>query len=1289
MADSPVSATPPEATGLSLFDGGGDLGERMRALDWSRTPLGPVARWPQSLKTCVRIVLTSRQPMFVWWGEELINLYNDAYRSIVGGKHPAALGQPASVVWREIWDQVGPRAERAMRGNQGTYDEALLLIMERHGYQEETYYTFSYSPVPNERGGTGGILCANSDDTQRIIGERRLAVLSEVAARTVDARRAEDACSRAAAALEKGQRDVPFALIYLGQAGSPALALAGAAGIRPGHAAAPVSIEAASDAPWPVADVLASHTERIVEDLSAVAGDLPTGAWAQPPTRAVLWPLTPSGQTGRGGVLIVGLNPFRPFDDDYRAFVSLVAGQISAGVANAEAYEEERRRAEALAEIDRAKTAFFSNVSHEFRTPLTLMLGPEEDALASPEGALTGENLKAVHRNTLRLLRLVNNLLDFSRIEAGRAKALYEPTDLATLTADLASAFRSAIERGGLSFEVDCPPLREPAYVDHAMWETIVLNLLSNAFKFTMKGSVRVELRSREGRAELRVVDTGVGIPARELPRMFDRFHRVEVPEARTYEGSGIGLALVKELVQLHGGHITVTSQEGAGTAFTVSIPMGRAHLPADRIGAGHAAGGAAPAARAEPFVQEALRWMDGSGSDGQGVAEQSRRPLPAEDEPWDARVLIADDNADMREYLARLLGQHWHVETASDGVRALEAAQRRRPDLILTDVMMPKLDGFGLLRELRRQPLLAETPVILLSARAGEESRVEGLEAGADDYLVKPFAAKELLARVRSHLEGARLRQAAEAERQRLRLLLGQIPAIVNFFRGPDLVFEYVHPLATKAYGGRDVLGKPLLEALPELAAQEYPAQLRRVLETGERYEGKEKRVLLADGKGGQTEKFWNVMYLPVRDARGRVEGVMTFSLDVTDTVRARRLVEEQAAALARASEEAETARAAAETANRAKDEFLAMLGHELRNPLSPILTALHLMRMRGGETREQAVIERQVGHLVRLVDDLLDISRITRGKIELRRESLELAAAVSAGIEMARPLLEQRRQRLALDVPAEGLRLQVDQNRLAQVVSNLLTNAAKYSDQESTVHVRARREGDWIRLSVRDEGVGLPPELLNRVFDVFFQQPQSIDRSKGGLGLGLAIVRSLTEMHGGRVSAFSDGPGKGSEFVVELPAQAALETAGVARGPAATAAGATKAGGQNPRRVLVVDDNADAADTLADLLTDLGYVARAAYDAVSALDLIRSFRPELCFLDIGLPVIDGYELASRVRQMSEAAGVRLVAVTGYGRDADRQRARAAGFDGHLVKPVSLETLDRVLTAGAPSLAG
>ena len=906
------------------------------------------------------------------------------------------------------------------------------------------------------------------------------------------------------------------------------------------------------------------------------------------------------------------------------------------------------------------------------------MLAPQEDALVSPEGALAGESLRAVHRNTLRLLKLVNNLLDFARIEAGRTEARYQPTELSTLTADLASAFCSAIERGGVRFEVDCPPLPQEVFVDRTMWETIVLNLLSNAFKFTLKGRIGVGLRQNGPEVELQVSDTGIGIPEHELPRMFERFHRIEAAEARTHEGSGIGLALVGELVRLHGGRIDVQSQPGAGTTFTVSIPLGKDHLPPDRVSGGANASSRA-SRHAEPFVQEALRWIPQTDAPSAGNEETGGPPTTgATLRP--GRVLVADDNADMRDYLVRLLRQHWIVEAAPDGARALAAARARPPDLILSDAMMPNLDGFGLLREVRADPKLSHVPVILLSARAGEESRIEGLEAGADDYLVKPFTAKELLARLGAHLEAARLRRAAETERNRLRSLLGQLPAIVNFVRGPDLVVEFAHPMTVQALGGRELVGKPLVEAIPEFRDQEYPALLRRVIETGAPVEGRDKLVRLPDGQGSLRDTYWNFVYLPVRDDHGRIEGVMTFDLEVTGQVEARRRIEAQTAELAAANRDAEQARAVAETANRAKDELLAMLGHELRNPLAPILTALHLMRLRAPQTREQAVIERQVGHLVRLVDDLLDISRITRGKIELRRGPLELGSAIAAGVEVARPLLEQRHQRLDLDVPAEGLIVDADADRLAQVVSNLLTNAAKYSDPASTVHVTASRDGAWARLSVRDEGVGIPADMLDRVFDTFFQEAQSIDRSKGGLGLGLAIVRNLVALHGGRVSARSDGLGKGSDFVVELPLLAGMEEARPAErsGLAAPAQDAprTAPGGE---RVLIVDDNVDAADSLGELLMTLGYDVRVVYDPMAALALAPTFNPAVCLLDIGLPVMDGYELASRMRASNVIGGdTRLIAVTGYGQDADRLRAREAGFDSHIAKPVTMDALSQ-----------
>ena len=733
--------------------GGGELGALMRATDWSQTSLGPVELWPQALRTAVRIMLTSRQPMFVWWGDELINLYNDAYKAIVGGKHPQALGQPASVVWREIWDQVEPRARTAMTANEGTYDEALLLVMERHGYREETYYTFSYSPVPDDSGEAGGILCANTDDTQRIIGARQLGLLRELAARTADARTIDEVCLRSIEAMETDARDLPFAAIYLLDSNpidSHRLSLAACAGISVDH---PASV-------WPFEQVLRSHTPALVTDLSAL-GPLPTGAWDRPPHQAVVLPIAPSGATGRSGVLVAGLNPYRLFDDGYQGFLSLTAGQIAAAIANAQAYEQERARAEALAELDRAKTTFFSNVSHEFRTPLTLMLGPLEELAArqEPDGLV-----EVAYRNGLRLLKLVNSLLDFARIEAGRVLADYEPTDLAAFTADLASSFRSATEKAGLRLTVDCPPLPQPVYVDRDMWEKVVLNLISNAFKFTFEGEIAVVLEPAPdgASAKLTVRDTGTGIPLEEMPHLFERFHRVEGARGRTHEGTGIGLALVQELVKLHGGSIFVQSELGQGSAFAVYIPFGTAHLQQDRIGA--ASNTVSTATRAEAYVDEAIGWLPQNGE---------RIPVA----PWfggavnpavRGRVLLADDNADMRDYVHRLLSPHFIVESVSDGQQALDQALENPPDLVLSDVMMPILDGFGLLKALRADPRTSTLPVILLSARAGEESRVEGIEAGADDYLVKPFTARELLARVTTHLAMSRLRrEAAERERE------------------------------------------------------------------------------------------------------------------------------------------------------------------------------------------------------------------------------------------------------------------------------------------------------------------------------------------------------------------------------------------------------------------------------------------------------------------------------------------------------------------------------------------
>ncbi len=766
--------------------GGGEMGKLIREMDWSRTPLGPIESWPQSLRSSVSMLLPSKAQIILFWGPNLVAIYNDTYREIFGTKHPWALGQPARKCWSEIWDVLGPLLEGVVNTGEAFWAKDHPFSVERRGYTEETYFDVSYDPVRDETGKVGGVFCIVRETTGRVLGERRLQTLRDLAARSAEARTEEGACQLAAETLAANAYDIPFAMLYLLDRTDARMQLAGVAGIAVDTAASPreIALAQASDSPcgWPFAEVMADRRSRVVDDLSQRFGltgtKLPGGPWPESPEQAMMLPLARAGQeqstSPQAGFLIAGVSPRRAFDDEYQGFFALVAGQVTTAIANAHAYEEERRRAEALAEIDRAKTAFFSNVSHEFRTPLTLMLGPIEDTLAEDQlPSRAHERLEVAHRNSLRLLKLVNTLLDFSRIEAGRIQAVYEPVDLATFTADLASVFRSAIERAGMSLIIDCLPLSQDTYVDREMWEKIVLNLLSNAFKFTFEGRIEVSLKPAGESVELTVRDTGVGIAAKELPRLFERFHRVADARGRTYEGSGIGLALVQELVKLHCGTVRVESEPGVGSAFIVSIPFGLAHLPAEsvKINDENERAQTAIATNARAFVEEALRWLPveaESQTDGEtqsvdamdAVLPSFPSTLPSIPQ---ARILLADDNSDMREYVRRLLVANYEVEAVADGEAALQAARERPPDLVLSDVMMPKLDGFGLLKALREDERLATMPVILLSARAGEEARVEGLEAGADDYLIKPFSARELLARVRAHLEMTRLRREVE----------------------------------------------------------------------------------------------------------------------------------------------------------------------------------------------------------------------------------------------------------------------------------------------------------------------------------------------------------------------------------------------------------------------------------------------------------------------------------------------------------------------------------------------
>ena len=756
----------------SVFAGGGEMGARMRALDWSTTALGPLEQWPQSLRACVRVMLGSGYPMLVCWGTGYTMLYNDAYGALIGTKHPAALGCSKPEVLSEAWDFIGPRFDRVMtHGQDASHLTDQMFTFYRNNYLEECYFSFSYSPIRDDNGNVGGVFTACLESTERVIEDRRRQVLRDLASRTAEMRHEQEVWRVSAETLGQDRSTVPFALLYEYGPAEHTARLASLSA-ETDDVLHPAVVDCTnSESIWPFQRALVE--DCLVVELGQRASALSIPGWSLPPREATVAPIRLREHSEAAGFLVLGIHPGRAFDDAYREFVRRMAEQIAIGLASARAYDQERRRAEALAEIDRAKTAFFSNVSHEFRTPLALMLGPLEEVLPEAQERLSPERheqLITIRRNALRLLKLVNTLLDFSRIEAGRVQAVYEPTDLGGVTSEIASVFRSAMEKAGLRFSVECPPIGEPVYVDRDMWEKAVSNLLSNAFKFTFEGSVTVTLKSMEGAVELRVRDTGVGIPEEHRERVFERFHRVEGTHARTYEGTGIGLAFVQELVRLHGGKVRVESALGQGSTFTVTIPLGTTHLPPERIQATRSV--PSTGLVADVYAQEAQGWLPDEWSPVDVTALPKSAPLTRPEPVADRElIVVADDNADMRKYLRRLLDGRYEVHTVSDGRQALETTRLLRPALLLADVMMPRLDGFGLLRAVRDDSVLASIPIILLSARAGEESRLEGLQAGADDYLVKPFTARELMARVEVHLKLAKLRRETAEREERLRM--------------------------------------------------------------------------------------------------------------------------------------------------------------------------------------------------------------------------------------------------------------------------------------------------------------------------------------------------------------------------------------------------------------------------------------------------------------------------------------------------------------------------------------
>ncbi len=803
------------------------MGARMRAFDWGITGLGPPESWPQSLKTIIRVMLDSRFAMWMSWGAEGTFFCNDAYLPTLDLKQQWALGARSDRVWNEIWHDIGPRIEHVLSAGSATWDEGLQLFLRRSGYEEETFHTFSYSPVYDDDDRVAGMLCVVVEDTQRVIGERRLGLLRELAATpTTQAVSVAAAAALVLNAVASDLLDVPFAALFM-KDDPQRTRLIGIAPVDLGgtfqesSAASMVLLQKAEDA-------LRQREPGVV-----LEGEVEIqGPWQEPVRQALVFALNERGDPHAMGLLVLGVSTRRQLDAPYRTFLGLVADQFASQLSNAQTRLGAQQKAEALAELDRAKNLFFSNASHELRTPLTLMIGPIENLRSRHDlPADTSQELELALRNGKRLRKLVNSLLDFSRIEAGRLEAHYQRTDLAAYTVDVTSVFRAAIEQAGLRFEVRCSGECGMAYVD--------LRDVGEGGPQSPLQRLEVHFRGRDrGRTRIGQWDgaldrprlEGVGIEESELPRIFDRFHRVPGAQSRSQEGTGIGLALVKELIKLHGGTINASSQKGVGTTFEVTIPLGKEHLPAPHVD--RDAPGVGTASDRSSYVQDALRASDAKLE----TWVPNEQAIPSDRLGTRDHVLVVDDNADMRGYVQRLLQSRWRVTPAADGLEALRLIGEVGPDLVLTDMMMPKLDGAALIDRIRADESTRALPVIVLSAQAGEEARIAGLQLGADDYLVKPFNAAELIARIEVQLMRAKVRRVEDLLNKRLANVFRNAPVGVALLRGPEHVYEFTNSVYQNMVGQREVLGRPIRDALPELEGQGLYELLDQVYEKRER---------------------------------------------------------------------------------------------------------------------------------------------------------------------------------------------------------------------------------------------------------------------------------------------------------------------------------------------------------------------------------------------------------------------------------------------------------------------
>ncbi|KAL1672325.1 hypothetical protein EV122DRAFT_271710 [Schizophyllum commune] len=1129
------------------------------------------------------------------------------------------------------------------------------------------------------------------------------------------------------------------------------------------------------DTPWPFEDAARLRIPILVPTLeeSLVEG-IERRAWGDRPRQAIVLPVGIDADDTPRAMLVLGLNTRRPYDESYQESVEFMRVTLGSALHAVLAREEDSIRAQRLADLDSAKTAFFSNVSHELRTPLTLIGGPVEDAVAAlPDGALR-TSLRMAMRNVQRLSRLVDSLMDFSKLAAKRLEGAFRPVKLGPFVADLASMFRDPVERSGMGYEVVCDldPEQPLCYIDAQFWEKIVFNLIGNAFKYTMSGTITVMVSFDDHEATLSVQDTGIGIPAADLDKIFNRFHRVACV-SRSYEGTGIGLSLTKELVHLHGGELTVTSNDNPdgnhGSTFTVTLPLGKDHLAPgsvhleDEFGSSRRRYG-------QGIVNDAMMWSSnafGNGdmtpasesgsiaSDASGTGSSGSRldPTTMFFKKTDI-VLVADDNSEMRHYMKTILAPYVTVVEACNGQEALDLAIKTKPNVVLSDVMMPIMDGMALVGHMQNIPELRYIPVILVTAKSGDDSRVEGLLSGADDYLAKPFRSAELVARVHLQMQLGKRRVFLETQfmdrTKELQQLLEQSPVAI-FRTDVDGKIVYVNPRWF------EMLSQPRGDV--DNCIHEDDLDNFRIFWYREQDAPSSERIIEFRCTNGR----WYQGQLAPTDDGGALGTLTDISNQRAYEAAKLEHAREREAEARKKAEDAEERRQEADQRRRAQELLIDVTSHELRQPVSAILNCSGLVRtdlvallddMQG--TKEGATLTLSPERMQsmhenidaldaiyqcglaqeRIANDVLSLSRMQLDSLSIQPSDFELVGETERIVSIFRNEAKMKQINLSVHFGKSLANLgvcavQSDKARYAQVITNLVSNAIKFTDtstdkrdikvevevslhppdgEESAIYPKAETPNGllsaaklepgtpiYIYVSVTDSGPGLQPEDLTILFRRF-QQGSLAAKSDvfGGSGLGLFVSRKLCNLMGGRIQVTSElGNGAVFSFFIESVVASAPSTPSTISDralpstPPLVSLSEDQLAPETEKptlRVLITEDNLINQRILNRQLIKAGCETVLANNGLQALDRLTSAEKpfDAVLMDIEMPVMDGIEAVRRIRQM-EASGElrarnRVYALTANAREGQVKLIKEAGMDTVLIKPYRIEEVLQVI---------